>query len=356
MTYVIRKKLSIGNRCVFMELETKLSIIVILLVVSSFISFLGCTEQVSTPQNLPQNLSYGSMIRSTDNIFPRFEAIGSRTTLFSTHLEPQTIFLSPDPNLQPSRENRQLLLNSNIHGNISNELKENVGKNLLTPYSSTDGSSMNSQIWAGYADVSTGFTSVKGSWIVEKFQTGYDIQNPGGSQWIGIGGMYGNGYLIQTGTNSLGTLFGTEYNAWIETVPGGTQTLEFHVSQGDVMTASIQEISTGSWQISISDITQGWNYVSSQISFEPNTQTAEWIEEWQGSSLADFGQALFGPYYTHQAYDLANGNQISNYPYYIINMSGNYGEANTSPLFPDPIGHYQPPYYDRFTVDWVSSS
>ena len=296
------------------------------------------------------------MIRPGDNVSSEPEATLSCLTLFSTHIESQKTFLSHYLHLQPSKGNMQLLVNSNIHGNISNELKENSGKNLLTPYSSTDSSSKNSQMWAGYADVSTGFTSVKGSWIVEKVPIGYGIPNPGGSQWIGIGGMYGDGYLIQTGTNSLETLFGTEYNAWIETVPGGTQTLVFPVSPGDVMTASIQEISTGSWQISISDITQGWNYVSSPISFEPNTQTAEWIEEWQGNSLADFGQALFGPYYTHQAYDLANGNQINNYPYYIINMSGNYGEANTSPLFPDPIGHYQTPYYDSFTVDWVSSS
>lgn len=221
------------------------------------------------------------------------------------------------------------------------------------------GSSLTSGNWAGYVSKYSNFNSIQGSWVVQSITTDFS-GGPTAAQWMGIGGFSGTN-LIQAGTISMDTPFwGTYYRAFYELYPQSSPVyLRMTVKPGNIITASISEVSTNYWHIEIKDITTIESY-SGNFSFDPNQQSAEWIEELpQGSSsLADFGTAEFGPYFTSQISNLANGNPISFYNYYdvtIVNSSG-ATMAYPSPLVPGTGSHSQPPYFDSFSVSWVRGS
>jgi hypothetical protein len=146
--------------------------------------------------------------------------------------------------------------------------------------------------WSGYAE-SRSASSISAQWTVPQVSA---TPSPAYSaDWIGIDG-YSNSDLIQTGTESDAVNGGEQYDAWTEILPA-PETERFAVSPGDQMSASITELSSGTWQVTISDTTSGRGY-SADMSYSGPADSAEWIVERPEvngtlSNLANFGTTAF---------------------------------------------------------------
>ena len=154
--------------------------------------------------------------------------------------------------------------------------------------------------WAGYAATGGPFTAVSGTWTVPQV----NASSPSGSAdatWVGIGGVVSND-LIQAGTDATVTAPGqVTYTAWVEMLPSPTQTVPLTVQAGDVISVSITQQGTGSWQITISNQTTSQNYQTT-VQYSSSLSSAEWIEEAPAAAtsvrvhivaLDNFGQVRF---------------------------------------------------------------
>jgi hypothetical protein len=168
--------------------------------------------------------------------------------------------------------------------------------------------------WSGYVqanyETNTTYTSASFSWVVPTVTFGKENNKSetveASAIWVGIGGFCESAAcstvdqtLIQLGTaqevNSTGQ---TLYYAWVETLPESESPFAY-VSPGDQMTASLACVvnctagATQVWEISMSDLTQGWR-ASGDVSYKSSLLSAEWIVEAPSSSngtiypLADF--------------------------------------------------------------------
>jgi hypothetical protein len=154
--------------------------------------------------------------------------------------------------------------------------------------------------WGGYA-VALDFnnpqpvvTGVSGSWVVPTVQV--SPNDAFSAIWVGIGGTYGS-TLIQVGTeqDSIGGV--AYYSAWFEMLPSDSVTIQsINVSPGDVINASLRLVApnSDSWQISISDLTNGQTFSQTFI-YASSLLSAEWTVERPTvnnvlSPLADFGK------------------------------------------------------------------
>jgi hypothetical protein len=98
------------------------------------------------------------------------------------------------------------------------------------------------------------------------------------SQWVGIDG-FNNSQLIQTGTETDWYNGSAHYGAWWEILPAAeTPISSITVRPGDVMTASISQVSGTSWTITITDTTTGKSFTTNQTYNGPGA-SVEWIEE-----------------------------------------------------------------------------
>jgi hypothetical protein len=131
--------------------------------------------------------------------------------------------------------------------------------------------------WAGYAATGGPFTAVSGTWTVPQV----NASSPSGSgdaTWVGIGGVVSTD-LIQAGTDATVTAPGqVSYTAWVELLPSPIQTVPLTVQAGDVITVSIAQQATGTWQITISNQTTSQNYQTT-VQYSSSVSSAEWIEE-----------------------------------------------------------------------------
>ena len=183
--------------------------------------------------------------------------------------------------------------------------------------------------WAGYYVSGNGFTEASASWTVPEVantSSGYS------AAWVGIGGVNGNG-LVQIGTEqdclSSGTTAGASHgpqlmapppgghpghggggttpctppnNAWWETYPANAEQpiSGLTISPGDVMDASVQLGTSGTWTLTISDTTTGAHFTQT-ATFTADQTTAEAIMERPAlcrvscklTDLADFGTIPF---------------------------------------------------------------
>ena len=154
--------------------------------------------------------------------------------------------------------------------------------------------------WSGYALTSPpsgGYTNITGSWVVPAVSRSKG--NTYSSNWIGIDG-FNNRDLIQTGTEQDYASGGAQYYAWWEILPAAETVISsITVNPGDVMTASIKKISSGTWTITLTDKTTGATYTTTQ-SYSGPGQSAEWIEEAPSiaghvTTLANYGLSTFNP-------------------------------------------------------------
>lgn len=124
------------------------------------------------------------------------------------------------------------------------------------------------------------------------------------AEWVGVDGTSGDS-LFQAGVASSCASGIQQSTAWYEDIQGNppdpAQEL-FTVSPGDLITAQVQEISPGSWQYAVSDVTSGQSS-SASMPFDGPAAAADWIEEdpateTSGGSIhllpyADFGGVSF---------------------------------------------------------------
>ena len=181
--------------------------------------------------------------------------------------------------------------------------------------------SLPSANWAGYEDTGAGaqFTEVTGSWVVPTV-----AENPYGdsSTWVGIDGIQSQGDLVQAGTDQSWSASGALYYAWYELLPQASVELGL-VSPGDHITVKIDEVQTGTWTISVDDLTQDTNWTNS-VSYSAPGTTAEWVEEAPTLSydnsvetLADFGTVAF----SNMAVEGPGTASATGSPIYMVNSS-----------------------------------
>ena len=157
--------------------------------------------------------------------------------------------------------------------------------------------------WSGYivaSDMqnrSSVVTSVSGSWVVPEVNRSEGMTFSG--VWVGIGG-YGEGSLIQTGTEQEYFNGEAVYYAWYELLPDYLVPIRsIHVYPGDTMTASINLVNknTNTWTITIRDVTRGEQFEKTVV-YNSSRLSAEWVVERPKvngtvSTLADFGNVTF---------------------------------------------------------------
>ncbi len=139
-------------------------------------------------------------------------------------------------------------------------------------------SSYTSTNWSGYLAASSSYTAVSASWtatspLPEGYTTSAD------STWIGIGGVTSDD-LIQVGTQNIVEPNGQVLTAaFYEMLPAASVNIStMTVHSGDSISASISEVSSGVWSISITDNTDSQSY-SSTVSYASSLSSAEWVEE-----------------------------------------------------------------------------
>jgi hypothetical protein len=141
----------------------------------------------------------------------------------------------------------------------------------LTPTTS------DSQNWAGYSVGGGPFTAVSGTFDVPNIAPSPDETVT--SEWVGIDGVSDNS-LIQAGaTEEYDPTAGTVgFWAWWEIIPDTATPISMTVSAGDRMSVVIAQVSGSSWSISITDLTTGAQFTTTQTYTGPG-QSAEWIVE-----------------------------------------------------------------------------
>jgi hypothetical protein len=150
--------------------------------------------------------------------------------------------------------------------------------------------------WAGFVATGATYTHVTANWMVPPVQPSQGFE--ASATWIGLDGSSSQDQtIIQTGTTQ-GTAGGqTLYFSWFELYPAPTVVIGL-VLPGDLMSASISELSAGVWEVAIQDTTSSQRFAETFRYSGPGS-TAEWIEEAPASpggqiaTLADFGAVAF---------------------------------------------------------------
>lgn len=137
--------------------------------------------------------------------------------------------------------------------------------------------------WAGYAATGASYSAVAGSWRVPAMA--YSASTTASGEWVGIGG-FGSSDLIQAGTRAISEAGRVRYEAWYELLPTDAVVVPLAVAPGDVVSASVAEISTDAWHISLADETTGATF-STTVSYHSALGSAEWVLE-APKGLADY--------------------------------------------------------------------
>jgi hypothetical protein len=155
--------------------------------------------------------------------------------------------------------------------------------------------------WSGYVQTGGTYTSVSATWTVPSVSSSGSTTSYAAT-WVGIDG-YSNGDLIQTGIseNWDGETDAPVYQAWWEILPAGPTDV-FDVSPGDIIYASVSQVSGTEWQIFLFDRTNGELFDQDETYSGPES-SAEFIQEdpllvtstgaVEYAPLADFSEVTF---------------------------------------------------------------
>ena len=131
--------------------------------------------------------------------------------------------------------------------------------------------------WAGYVSTGGTYTGITGSWIVPSVSATSD-STAADATWIGIGGDTSSD-LIQVGTQDMMSAGQQTTGTFYERLPDTAVSIPtVSVNAGDTINASITEVSTGEWKISITDVTNGQSFTNS-VAYNSSESSAEWIQE-----------------------------------------------------------------------------
>lgn len=189
------------------------------------------------------------------------------------------------------------------------------------------------------------FHAITGEWTVPKVSQHRKGQAEYSSDWIGIGGgcvnsgcTVGDNTLIQTGTEQDVSAKGKpSYQAWWELIPQpATPIKNLKVSAGDRMSASITEVATQTWKITITDLNTKKSYTTT-TAYTSSEDTAEWIEETPLILGANAGFAplpnLTSPHFIKAT---TNGQPAKLTPSEEIELTNSSGKVIGTPSAPDP--------------------
>ena len=167
-----------------------------------------------------------------------------------------------------------------------------------TPGFAANAAAVTSQNWAGYAsagDPGT-FTSVSASWTEPAVTC--TATNTFASFWAGLDGD-GTNTVEQTGTEADCAGGAAAYQGWFEMFPNAPVFYDNPVQPGDAMSASVVADGGGTFTLTLTDTTQGWNQTTNQTSAAAQLGSAEVIAEAPSSGagsvlpLSNFGTVSF---------------------------------------------------------------
>ncbi|MCL1976621.1 MAG: G1 family endopeptidase [Candidatus Bathyarchaeota archaeon] len=180
--------------------------------------------------------------------------------------------------------------------------------------------SLVSLTWSGYvaaSDFSSPLPEVIGvnaSWIVPSVSISSD--NTYSSAWIGIGGQFDTS-LIQIGTEHDSVNGKERYIAWYELLPDYAINIPIMISEGDMMSASINLVDkdTNLWFMQLTDVTTGESF-SKSVNYNSTLLTAEWIVErptlnGQIANLSNFGSVTFTEAYVNINHEVLPLGEVS---------------------------------------------
>lgn len=163
--------------------------------------------------------------------------------------------------------------------------------------------------WAGYVSSGGTYTAITGSWKVPNVSSDTSSVSADAT-WIGIGGNTSND-LIQVGTQNEVDSGQVTPGSFYEQLPNASQTVPgVNVQAGDTITASIKEIASGEWNISITDLTNGESF-SNNVAYNSSASSAEWIEEAPSDTTSIIPLDSFGAVTFTNGTTTENGNTVS---------------------------------------------
>jgi hypothetical protein len=153
--------------------------------------------------------------------------------------------------------------------------------------------------WSGYAVDGSNITDVQGSWTVPAVDTANSYPNSYSSAWVGIDGD-NSSTVEQCGTDQDYVNGHEQYYAWYEMYPKGSATLppaNYPVGKFDSIHAAVHYGGNGQFQLTLTNASRGWTFMTVQKLPQARRSSAEWIMEapWSGGvlPLADFGTINF---------------------------------------------------------------
>jgi hypothetical protein len=158
-----------------------------------------------------------------------------------------------------------------------------------------DATATTSENWSGYAATGGQFTSVSAAWTQPAVTC--TAQETFSSFWVGLDGD-GTQTVEQTGTEADCAGGTAAYSGWYEMFPADPVTYSNPVQPGDAMSASVTTSGNGTFTLTLTDQTQGWNQVTTQTSATAQLGSAEVIAEAPSSTtgvlpLSNFGTVNF---------------------------------------------------------------
>ncbi len=179
----------------------------------------------------------------------------------------------------------------------------NSGQGNSNPAPQTSYTSTN---WSGYMSSNAVYTGVSASWTTPHV-SGNGSTTSADASWIGIGGVTTND-LIQVGTDNIVSASGqVSTSAFYELLPDASINIpSMSVSQGDSMSATLNEISSGQWNIYIIDNTSGQSFTVS-VPYASTHSSVEWIEE-----DPSYSRSTQIPFDTYGSVLFANGSTKAN--------------------------------------------
>ena len=155
--------------------------------------------------------------------------------------------------------------------------------------------SATSENWSGYAATGGQFNSVSAAWTQPAVTC--TAQDTYSSFWVGLDGD-GTQSVEQTGSEADCAGGSAAYSGWYEMYPAAPVSYSNPVQPGDAMSASVTTSGNGTFTLTLTDQTQGWNQVTTQTLASAQLGSAEVIAEAPSSTtgvlpLSNFGTVNF---------------------------------------------------------------
>jgi hypothetical protein len=149
--------------------------------------------------------------------------------------------------------------------------------------STTAPAATQSSNWSGYSTTGGPFTEAKGTFTVPSISAGTP-PNDQVSEWVGVDGTNGSdSSLIQAGVDEYTDPLDPSapvIQPWWEILPAAeTNITTVAVKAGDSVTVTLWQVSTSTWEINLTDNTNGESYTTPPEQYSGPEASAEWIVE-----------------------------------------------------------------------------